>query len=50
MTNEKDLAKMTPDTERAIKAIKPLCDALRIDIEAPIDFKVWKSLLDKWGN
>jgi len=34
MTNEKDLTKMTPDTERAINAIKPLCDALRIEIEA----------------
>lgn len=34
MTNEMDLTKMTPDTERAINAIKPLCDALRIDIEA----------------
>ena len=34
MTNEMDLTKMTTDTERAINAIKPLCDALRIDIEA----------------
>ena len=34
MTNEKDLTKMTPDTERAINAIKPLCDALRIEVTA----------------
>ena len=34
MTNEMDLTKMTPDTKRAINAIKPLCDALRIEIEA----------------
>ena len=25
---------MTPDTERAINAIKPLCDALRIEVAA----------------